>query len=159
MKHFLVLAMVAILVGMMPAYAENAESKNTNMQILIDKAKADKKYIIASNMDLTDSESKDFWPLYEGYQKELDRFNSQLKEIINEYADAYNKGAIPDRLAKKLMNESLNIEGAEARTRREYAEKMIKVLPAAKVARYLQMERKIRSAIKFDLAANIPLVY
>lgn len=163
MKHFLILALVATLVGAMPVYAENAENaenaETTNMQILIDKAKADKKYLIASNMDLTDRESKDFWPLYEGYQKELDHFNSQLKEIINEYADAYNKGAVPAGLAKKLINESLNIESAEARTRREYAEKMIKVLPATKVARYLQMENKIRAAIKFDLAANIPLIY
>jgi hypothetical protein len=33
------------------------------------------------------------------------------------------------------------------------------VLPAIKVARYLQMENKIRAAIKFDLAANIPLMF
>jgi hypothetical protein len=33
-----------------------------------------------------------------------------------------------------------------------------KVLPATKVARYLQMENKIRSIIKFELASQIPLV-
>jgi hypothetical protein len=51
------------------------------------------------------------------------------------------------------------MEGAEVIMRREYAEKLSRVLPATKVARYLQMESKIRALIKYDLAANIPLMY
>ena len=35
--------------------------------------------------------------------------------------------------------------------------KLSKVLPGKKVARYLQIENKIRAAIKYELAANIPL--
>jgi hypothetical protein len=33
-----------------------------------------------------------------------------------------------------------------------------KVLPAKKVARYLQIENKIRAVVKYDLAAVVPLV-
>jgi hypothetical protein len=33
------------------------------------------------------------------------------------------------------------------------------VLPEAKVARYIQIENKIRSLLKFELAREIPLVY
>jgi pyruvoyl-dependent arginine decarboxylase (PvlArgDC) len=79
--------------------------------------------------------------------------------IINEYAEAYNKGSVPDDVAKKIINEALKTEGAEVIMRREYAEKLTKVLPAHKVARYLQMENKIRALIKYDLAENIPLMY
>jgi hypothetical protein len=32
------------------------------------------------------------------------------------------------------------------------------VLPAAKAARYVQIENKIRAAIRYELAAGIPLV-
>ena len=32
------------------------------------------------------------------------------------------------------------------------------LIPAGKVARYIQMETKIRSLVRFDLAANVPLV-
>ena len=129
------------------------------MQILLEKVKADKKLLIASNMDLTDKESKDFWPYYEGYQKGLAKINGHMGGIIQEYAEAYNKGNVPDPLAKKIINEALKTEGAEVILRRQYAEKLTKVLPAHKVARYLQMESKIRALIKFDLAANIPLMY
>lgn len=43
--------------------------------------------------------------------------------------------------------------------KRSYADKLGKVLPATKVARYIQMETKIRSLIKFEMAQQIPLVY
>ena len=157
MKQFIMLAVAAIIMCATPAFAETAQS--TNIQILIDKAKADKKLLIATNMDLTDQESKDFWPYYEGYQKKLEQINGHMGGIINEYAEAYNIGSVPDDLAKKIINEALKTEGAEVIMRREYAEKLTKVLPATKVARYLQMETKIRALIKYDLAENIPLMY
>ena len=157
MKQFIMLAVAAVIMCVAPAFAENAQ--NTNMQILLDKVKADKKLLIASNMDLTDQESKEFWPLYEGYQKELEKINRYLGGVIDEYAQAYNKGSVPDAIAKKIINEALKTEGAEVKMRREYAEKLAKVLPAHKVARYLQMESKIRALVKYDLAANVPLMY
>lgn len=157
MKRFFMLMVAAAVMSLSPAFAENAQ--HTNMQILLDKVKADKKLLIAGNLDLTDQESKAFWPLYEGYQKDLEQLNRHLGGLINEYAEAYNKGSVSDDLAKSLINEALKTEGAEVKMRREYAEKLTKVLPATKVARYLQMENKIRAAIKFDLAANIPLMY
>ena len=66
---------------------------------------------------------------------------------------------MPDDVAKNIINEWLKTKGAEVIMLREYAEKLTRVLPAQKVARYLQMESKIRAAINFDLAANIPLMY
>lgn len=159
MQRLFILALAATILCVTPAFAETAQ--NTNIQILLEKVKADKKLLIAANMDLNDQESKAFWPLYEGYQKDLEQLNRHLGKLLNEYAEAFNenKGTVSEDLAKNLINEALKTEGAEVKMRREYAEKLTKVLPATKVARYLQMENKIRAAIKFDLAANIPLVY
>ena len=48
----------------------------------------------------------------------------------------------------------------EAKLRKDYAaiNKLTKMLPATKAARYRQIEGKIRAAIRHELAANIPLV-
>jgi len=134
-------------------------SANTNMEILMQKVKADKKLRVGGNMELTDAEAKSFWPLYDAYQKELGEVNQQLGKTIKEYADAFNKGPIPNDTAKKLMNQALTVEEAEVKLKRLYAEKITKVLPAAKTARYLQIETKIRSILKAELAQQIPLVY
>ena len=140
-----------------PAFAEPAS--DTNMEILKEKLKADKKLLIAGNMDLTDAEAKQFWPLYDAYQKDLEGINKQLGQTIKEYADAFNKGTISNDTAKKLLNEALTVEEQEVKLKRSSAEKLGKVLPETKVARYIQLETKIRSLIKFEMAQQIPLVY
>ncbi len=151
----------SVIVGAMivaaPAFAE--PPSDTNMEILKEKLKADKKLLVASNMDLTDAEAKQFWPLYDSYQKELDGINKHLGQTIKDYAEAFNKGNVPNDTAKKLLGEALSVEESEVKLKRTYAEKLGKVLPATKVARYIQIENKIRSLIRFELAQQIPLVY
>lgn len=140
------------------AAATKQRTDTTNMQILLDKVKADKKLLVAQNMDLTDAESAKFWPLYEEYQRELDQLNQRLAGTITDYADAYRKGPIPDETAAKLLDEALTVEEGEVALKKSYAGKFGAVLPATKVARYLQIETKIRSLLRLDLARNIPLV-
>jgi hypothetical protein len=148
---------IGALMTAVPAFSQPVS--DTNMEILKEKLKADKKLLIAGNMDLTDSEAKQFWPIYDSYQKELDSINKQLGQTIKDYADAFNKGTIPNDTAKKLLGEALSVEEQEVKLKRSYAEKLGKVLPATKVARYIQLENKIRSLIRFELAQQIPLVY
>jgi len=140
--------------------AQAQEASQMNMDILKEKIKADKKLVVATNMNLTDAEAKNFWPLYEGYQKELDQINQRVLSAIKGYADAYNagKGEISNDAAKKLLNEALAVEESELKLRQSYSGKLSKVLPATKVVRYLQIENKIRAIVKFELAAQIPLV-
>jgi hypothetical protein len=136
------------------------EANQMNMEILKEKVKADKKLVVANNMSLTDAEAKNFWPLYDGYQKELEQINQRLMSTIKSYADAYNsgKGELSNDQAKKLLGEALAADESEVKLRQSYAAKLGKVLPATKVARYIQIENKIRALVKFELAALIPLV-
>jgi len=130
---------------------------DTNMQILLDKVKADKKLVVAANMDLNETEGKLFWPIYDAYQKDLQTINDRLGKTILAYADAYNKNALTDDLAKRLTNDVLAIDQDELTLRKSYAAKFEAVLPSKKVARYFQIENKIRAAIRCELAGGIPL--
>jgi hypothetical protein len=157
MSRLMCCMVIGALMAAVPAFSQPVS--DTNMEILKEKLKADKKLLIAGNMDLTDQEAKQFWPIYDSYQKELDGINKQLGQTIKDYADAFNKGTIPNDTAKKLLGEALSVEEQEVKLKRTYAEKLGKVLPATKVARYIQLENKIRSLIRFELAQQIPLVY
>jgi hypothetical protein len=145
----------------LPAFAETGGSADTSMEILAQKLKADKKLLVANNLELTDAESKGFWPLYDMYQKDLQLVNERLRKTISDYADAYTqgKGSISNDTAKKLLKETILVEEKEVVLKREYADKIGKVLPATKTARYIQIENKIRAIIKMELAKQIPLVY
>jgi hypothetical protein len=135
-----------------------AQEANTNMDILREKVKADKKLIVAANMDLSDTEGKAFWPVYDAYQADLKKLNDRMAKAIVAYADAYNKGPVPNETAKKLLAETLDIDAAEVSLKKSYVPKLEAVLPEAKVARYIQIENKIRAAVRYELAGAIPLV-
>ncbi|NPU90284.1 MAG: hypothetical protein HPY82_00075 [Gammaproteobacteria bacterium] len=130
----------------------------SDMQILADKIKADKRLLVAANMQLTEAEAKGFWPLYDAYQKELEAINVNLVKGIADYAEASAEGPLSDAEAKSLVDNSLKVESSELELKRNYVPKLGKVLPAMKVARYLQIENKIRAVIKYELAGKIPLV-
>ena len=149
---------LAIVAGLaFPAMAQTTGA-TTNMEILRQKIKGDKKLIVAENLKLTDAEGTTFWPVYDAYQKDLQQINQRLGAVIMAYADAYNKGPVTNEVAKKLLDEALAVDDAEAKMKGSYAPKILAVLPATKAARYIQIENKIRAAIRYELAAGIPLV-
>jgi hypothetical protein len=133
-------------------------SGEANMEILKQKLKADKKLLVAANMELSDAESKTFWPIYESYQTDLAKLNQRISTVVDNYLGAYDKGAISNDLSKKLLQETLSIEKAELDLKRALVTKLDKSLPPYKVARYVQIENKVRAVIKYELAAQIPLV-
>jgi hypothetical protein len=142
----------------LPALALAQTGATTNMDILRQKVKADKKLVIAENLQLTDAEGAKFWPVYDAYQKELQQINERLAAVVLAYADAYKKGAVSDAAAKKLIEDAAAVDDAEAALKRTSLPRILAVLPAAKAARYVQIENKIRAVIRYELAAGIPLV-
>jgi hypothetical protein len=148
--------MVVVVAFPVPALTQDKPSDN--MQVLREKIKADKKLVVATNMGLTESEAKGFWPVYEEYQKDLGTINQRIIKLIESYAADYRANTLTDDKAKKLTAEFVAIEQAEAGLKASYVPKLNKVLPAKKVARYLQIENKIRAVVMYDLAAGVPLV-
>ena len=140
------------------AVSDANNSSITTMEILRDKVKADKKLVVANNMNLTEKEAKVFWPIYDAYQSDLQNINKRIGNVIDAYALAYNKGAVLNDTAKKLLDDAIAIEISEAKLKQSYADKLAKVIPAAKAARYIQIENKIRAIVRYQLADAIPLV-
>jgi hypothetical protein len=156
MKLLRLVVLAAVVIVPTGVLAQGKPADNT--QVLLDKVRADKKLVVATNLNLTEEEAKGFWPVYEAYQKDLQQLNGRLQKTIKAYADAYNKGPVSNETAKQLLDEVLAIEEGEVKLKRAYVPKLEKVVPMSKVARYLQIENKIRAAVKNELAGGIPLV-
>jgi hypothetical protein len=153
---FIVTALMVVIAAF-PTLALTQGTSADNMQILREKIKADKKLLVATNMDLTESEAKGFWPVYEEYQKDLTAINQRIGKLIEKYAADYRANTLTDDKAKLLIDELIAIEQAEANLKTTYVPKLSKVLPQKKVARYLQIENKIRAVVKYELAGAVPL--
>jgi hypothetical protein len=132
-------------------------SSDSSMDTLRDKLRADKRYVVATNMELSEAEAKGFWPIYDEYQKGLAKINGRIATLTATYLDAHEKAPISEELSRKLLNDAWDIEKSELELEKACMAKMKKVLPAYKVFRYAQLENKIRAVVKYELAASIPI--
>jgi hypothetical protein len=155
-KHTIIPATIAIVILFGTGLAFSQEKASDNMQILVEKVRADKKLLVAENMQLTEPEAKAFWPVYKAYQDELFLLRSRAATLIKSYSDSYE--AMTNERAKKLMDEYMTIESSGSKLRQSYVPKFRKVLPEVKVVRYYQIENKIQAALMYELASQIPLI-
>jgi hypothetical protein len=166
-KHHLVLTAVitalilAFALVSLPVCAEEKKSGNedkatNNMEIIREKIKADKKLLVAANLDLTETEAKAFWPIYDEFQNQLTQNNERVANLIMEYAENYK--IMTAETAQKLLNESLMIEEQRLELKQLYLPKFHTALPAIKVARYYQIENKIQAILHYEFAEGIPLM-
>ena len=144
----------AILAAGVPGLAQ--DKPTDNMQIVLEKIRADKKLVVAENLQLTEAEAKTFWPVYDRYQDELFLLRGRTAKLITDYAAAYEQ--MNNATAKRLLDEYLTIQGLGLKLQQVYLPKFRAVLPEVKVARYYQIENKIHAALAYELAAKIPLI-
>lgn len=145
----------AAAVAVTPVLAE--ESSISEMELLAAQIEIDKVLVVEDNLDLTEAEAEGFWPVYDAYQRELQAINERVAVLIEVYAIAYLEDSLNDEVATALIDEMLAIEQAEADMNHAFRPKLDAVMPPAKVARYLQIERKIRAVLNYQLAAAVPL--
>jgi len=154
-KFFAVLFVAAL--GSAPIAARSQDKPANNLEIVHEKLKADKKLIVSKYMELTESEAKNFWPVYEDYQNDLQKINERLGALLKSYAADYRSKSLTDDKAKKLLDEWIALEQDDVKQRIAFIPKVMKALPAKKAARYLQIENEYRVLLKYDLATTVPL--
>src|SRR4026208_2194719 len=98
--QFVLVGMVLGLMHLSQALAQTkapaGDKPASNLEIVHEKLKADKKLIVAKYMELTESEAKRFWPVYEEYQKDLQKIHERLGSLLNSYAAEYRGKSLTD---------------------------------------------------------------
>ena len=147
-----------LLVGLVATdVAAAAQDRPTEMmEIVREKARADKKLLVAQALELTDAEARDFWPLYNSYQSDMIDHYDRLLELVRTYAGTWE--TMSDDAATSLLTQYLALEGDYAALLKSYAPRFQQVLPARKVVRLYQIENKLRTMVLYDLARQIPLI-
>jgi hypothetical protein len=148
--------MAAALLWLGSGVAAAQEKPDTTMEVLREKVRADKKLVVALALDLSESEAKEFWPVYGAYQSDMVAHYDRVAKLISDYAAAYEK--MSDEAATQLLGEFLALRADHAALLQRYAPRFQRVLPPRKVARFYQVENKIRAIVDYQLAQDIPLV-
>ena len=152
------LLVVAAVLGCLAAGTAAAQERQTDttMDVLREKVQADKKLIVALTLDLTDDEAKGFWPVYGAYQSDMVTHYDRVAKLLGTYAKEYS--SLSDQTAKQLVTDFVALENDHAALLKRYVPKFAGVLPPRKVARFYQLENKIRALLSYELAREIPFV-
>jgi len=151
-----VLIIVAVLTCFVNGVAIAQDKPADDMETLRERARADKKAVVASALALTESEAKAFWPVYNAYQSDMITHYDKLLNLVDRFDKAYD--TMTDQTASQLLNEYLALEASHVALLKAYVPRFQRVVPALKVARLYQIENKMRALINFDLARQIRFV-
>ncbi len=126
-----------------------------SMDTLREQLRTDKRAVVATVLDLSESESKVFWPVYNAYQSDMVAHYDRLLKLLDTYARNYD--ALTDETATSLLKQYLALERDHVALLTAYLPRFGKVLPPKKVAKLYQVENKARALVNYELARGIPL--
>ena len=126
------------------------------MQMERAQLQADRKQIVAQAMQLSADQSEKFWALYDKYAAERTRNGDKMQKIILQYAKHYPQ--VPDDVAKKLMDDWLDVQSKTLSLKKKYVGRFKSILTPQQLVRYFQTENKLDAIVNFGLAADIPLM-
>ena len=157
MRNAFAAALLGVVVGLTtPSYAQDkAAGDVTDMQALRQAVRNDKRALVASMLNLSESEAKRFWPIYETYQREIDNNGRRRGVALQELM--FRERPMTNPAAKQYATELLAVDEALMRARRAMRNRVMRALPAVKAARYMQLEEKIRAVQDYDVAATVPM--
>jgi hypothetical protein len=113
-----------------------------------------RRVLVSGSLPLSSAEAAAFWPLYDAYEKERRRFDERASKLVTDFL---NSPSVSGTQAKTMLAEALEIDEGRALLRRSYFERMAKAVPARLVVRLYQIENKLDSVVRADLARQIPL--
>ena len=116
---------------------------------------AERKAIVASNMNLPEAESANFWPVYNDYERDLRATSDRLLNIIKLFSQDYQ--ILTDAQAEAIVEEYLDLRRDRLKLRASYLKKFRRVLDHKEVMRFYQIENKLQAISDYDLAQAIPL--
>ena len=147
--------LVSALCMRAPASAQTPP--NSQKQLDIAAARAQRKATVGSNMSLTPEEAVKFWPVYDAYEAKMDRVEDRHVKELKDFAAKYEN--LSDEDAAKKLDEVLAIQQARLDVQKNFVPKFRAAIPSVKVTRFFQIDNKIQALIQCDIAQLVPLAH
>ncbi len=156
------LIVTAVLVGIASmssnrALAQDAQaSSDEDIKLFRKDVRSLKKQIVAANMDLSDSEAQQFWPIYDRYTAELAAINDTKYALLKEYAQNYT--TLTSEQAESYIKGRAAVEQSLMQLRLKYFPIFRQVLSGKSTARFFQMDWRLGVIMELQLASQTPLI-
>jgi Skp family chaperone for outer membrane proteins len=138
----------------------SSSSQEANIQAYVELLRSDvrarKTEILTELMNLNDTQSAKFWPIYREYDVQLQKINDQRLAGILDYAKNFQ--SMTDEKADQLAKLALALENQRNELKKTYYEKLRDQLGGGVAARFLQVENQMLMVIDLQIASSLPVV-
>lgn len=155
MKNFKIALAAAALLCVAAPFAAQAQSSYDETQELIAQIQTDKRAVVLKAMALDDAQLAAFTPIYDAYQADRKQLMQRGVDLINAYSSNYD--SMTDDAARGLLKDWFKLQEDEHALVKATAKKLDKVLPTARVLRFVQVENKLNTLLRLPGIQGIPL--
>ncbi len=126
------------------------------IELLKEDVRAEKVALITEVMQFTEVEAARFWPVYRGYERQLNMVVDDRIRMIKDFADRY--GTFDDRMSRKIAEQSFRLESRRTALKRKFFPRFEKAVGAKTAAQFFQLERQINLLVELQIASELPLL-
>jgi len=155
MKQFAIALTALAALGAAEASLAQAVNTRDQNELIISQIQTDKRAVVLSALQLTDTQVAAFTPIYDEYQREMKGVMTRGSDVINKFAANY--GSMTDDAAKDIMKDFFKVRNERNALVEKYAKKLGRELPATKVLQWVQVENKLNTLLDAEAASIIPL--
>jgi Spy/CpxP family protein refolding chaperone len=128
----------------------------SQVQLTRSAVQTERQAIVAKFMNLTEQESRAFWPIYDEYRHAMARASDGMIRDLESLIE--NHGVLSDARANETLDEYLKWQQETLQTQYAYLKKFRRILTQKQVTRLFQLENKMDAVVRYELAAKIPLI-
>jgi hypothetical protein len=133
-----------------------AQTVKEKLDLTREAVESQRRVLVSGSLRLSDAEAKAFWPLYDDYEKERKPYDERANKLIADFLAS--AATVTDAQAKAMLDEAFRIDEGRVKVRRSWYDRMAKAIPPRQLARFYQIENKLDSVVRADIAKQIPLV-
>ena len=141
--------------GATPAPSASPANPPSQKQLDLAAARAGRKAIFGQNMNLTGDQPKTFWPLFDAYEKRMDRIDDRHVREIKDFAKNYQN--LSEGAAKAKLDEVIAIAQARLDVQTAYVPKFRAILTQVQTTRFFQIDNKLHALVQCQIAQMVPL--
>jgi hypothetical protein len=139
-----------------PAHGAGVQDPtDEDIKLLRKDLRSEKKQIVAANMDLTDVEAEEFWPVYDRYTADAAKINDTKAALIKDYWQTFD--TMNGDQAESYLRQRAAVEESLMDLRLKYIPVFRKVLTGRQTALFFQIDWRLGLIIDLQLA-QMPLI-
>jgi hypothetical protein len=152
MKKLLIVIAALLFATATPSFADDLEQY---LQLLKTDVRANAKEIVKKGMvTFTDEEAKRFWPIWDAYVAEREKFLDARVALITAYADDYD--TMTDAKAKELLDRRFQQLKLRNQLDEKYRPKFATALSPRRLVRFYQIQQELEVMIELRAISTVP---